>query len=78
MCILSKCKETPQVIQQYSLHSLWGTLPPTAPIQLPRYENVKHDTGVSKGFHITNMFDTGLKNMSKEDARSYVSIVYTR
>lgn len=78
ICILSKCKETPQTIQQYSSHSLWGTLPPTAPIQLPRYENVKHDTRLSKGFHITNMFDTGLKTHEQRRCPKFMSRLSTQ
>lgn len=37
--------------------------------QLPRYENISHDTGLTDGFHITISFDGAYKLLSRREVK---------
>ena len=37
--------------------------------QLPRYEKISHDTGLTKGFHVTIRFDGDFKSLSRKEVK---------
>ena len=37
--------------------------------QIPRYENISHDSGLTEGFHITIRFDSAYKQLSRKEVK---------